>query len=246
MATTQKRNVYQAIAEVQAELAKEGISKDRPNQEQRYMFRGIDQVYNALAPKLAAAKLSILPFVEDRVEREYTTKRGTQMLHVTLRVRYDMICAEDPSTVHQLQVFGEGTDTGDKASNKALSAAYKYAVIQAFAIPVEGQDDADATTPEERAAPAKAAPPPPNVDSSTGEIVTISAEDAKNVQMAVKNAGIQEAPFFKWLKVPKGKYDQIPQAKLAKVQERLMEKLAEAKKTEEAKTADDLDDDIPF
>jgi hypothetical protein len=39
-------------------------------------------------------------------------------------------------------------DTSDKATNKAMSAAYKYAALQAFAIPTEGDNDADSHTPE--------------------------------------------------------------------------------------------------
>jgi hypothetical protein len=39
-------------------------------------------------------------------------------------------------------------DSGDKATNKAMSAAYKYAAFQIFAIPTEGNPDADAETHE--------------------------------------------------------------------------------------------------
>ena len=49
-------------------------------------------------------------------------------------------------------------DSADKATNKAMSAAYKYAAIQAFCIPTEGDNDADATTHE--VAPRQEAPPP--------------------------------------------------------------------------------------
>jgi hypothetical protein len=37
-------------------------------------------------------------------------------------------------------------DSGDKATNKAMSAAYKYAAFQAFSIPTESDNDADAST----------------------------------------------------------------------------------------------------
>ena len=39
-------------------------------------------------------------------------------------------------------------DSGDKSSNKAMSAAYKYACFLAFAIPTEGDNDADSHTHE--------------------------------------------------------------------------------------------------
>ena len=53
--------VYAAIAAVSAELATTGISKDRKNEQQGYKFRGIDDVYNAIAPLMAKHKLVILP-----------------------------------------------------------------------------------------------------------------------------------------------------------------------------------------
>ena len=39
-------------------------------------------------------------------------------------------------------------DTSDKATNKAMSAAYKYAAFQTFAIPTEADNDADGHTHE--------------------------------------------------------------------------------------------------
>ena len=42
-------------------------------------------------------------------------------------------------------------DSGDKATNKAMSAAFKYAAFQAFAIPTESDNDADSTTHEVKA-----------------------------------------------------------------------------------------------
>jgi hypothetical protein len=48
-------------------------------------------------------------------------------------------------------MIGEAMDSGDKSSNKAMSAAYKYAAFQAFCIPTEGDNDADATTHDVRA-----------------------------------------------------------------------------------------------
>jgi hypothetical protein len=51
-------------------------------------------------------------------------------------------------TTHTAATFGEAMDSGDKATNKAMSAAYKYAAFMTFAIPTEGDNDADATTHE--------------------------------------------------------------------------------------------------
>lgn len=161
--------VYAAIAAVTAEMAKEGIAKGRRNTQQGYQFRGIDDVYNALSPVLAKHKLCILPRVTERKVQERETQRGGVIFYVTVRVEFDFVSAEDGS-VHTVCTYGEAMDSADKATNKAMSAAYKYAAFQTFCIPTEGDNDADATTPEptkkvERK-PAKAEEPVEEVTSA--------------------------------------------------------------------------------
>lgn len=139
--------VYAAINKVMAEMAKYGISKDRKNQQQGYSFRGIDDVYNALCPAMATAGLCMLPRVLSRTTSERTTKTGGVLFYVIVEVEYDLVSSEDGSK-HTIRSIGEAMDSADKATNKAMSAAYKYAAMQTFAIPTEGNPDADAETPE--------------------------------------------------------------------------------------------------
>lgn len=139
------KKVYHAIAAVMAEIGTSGISKDRRNQQQGYNFRGIDEVYNALSPILAKHKLCILPRILSRSVVERTTQKGGVLFYVTVEAEFDLVSAEDGS-MHIVRTFGEAMDSADKATNKAMSAAYKYAAIQAFCIPTEGDNDADATT----------------------------------------------------------------------------------------------------
>jgi hypothetical protein len=139
--------VYKAINAVQAELARIGISKDNSNQQQGYKFRGIDDVYNALSPMLARHGLCILPRCTERLCVERTNAKGTALFYVTVRVEFDFVSSEDGSK-HTIVTYGEAMDSGDKATNKAMSAAYKYAAMQAFSIPTEGDNDADAHTHE--------------------------------------------------------------------------------------------------
>ena len=137
--------VYQAINKVQAALSKNGITKDRRNQQQGYNFRGIDDVYNALSPLLAENGLCILPRILSRQCEERKTAKGGTLFYVTVDAEFDFVSSEDGSA-HVVRTFGEAMDSGDKATNKAMSAAYKYAAFQAFAIPTEGDHDADAQT----------------------------------------------------------------------------------------------------
>lgn len=140
--------VYQAINKVQADLARTGISKARHNsQGAGYNFRGIDDVFNALSPLLATHGLCILPRMLTRTCEERTSKSGGNLFYVTVEAEFDLVASEDGSK-HTIRTFGEAMDSGDKATNKAMSAAYKYAAMQAFSIPTEGDNDTENHTHE--------------------------------------------------------------------------------------------------
>lgn len=137
--------VYISIAEIQGEMAKEGISKDNTNKQQGWKFRGIDDVYNAIAPKLAKHKVVIIPTAISRVYSERKSTSGSALFSVVERMAYDVVSAIDGSRFTMV-MDGEAMDSGDKATSKAASIAYKYACFQLFCIPTEGDNDPDATT----------------------------------------------------------------------------------------------------
>lgn len=139
--------VYSAIAAVMGEIAREGIAKSNRNQQQGYNFRGIDDVYNALSSVLARNGLLILPRVLSRETVERTTAKGSPLFFVTVEMEFTLVAASDGSA-HVIKTYGEAMDSADKATNKAMSAAFKYAAMQTFCIPTEGDNDADATTHE--------------------------------------------------------------------------------------------------
>jgi len=142
-------SVYKAINAVQADLAKVGIAKDR--RAPQFVFRGIDDVFNVLSPLLAKHGLCILPRVIEHQQTERQTAKGTVLFYTVIKVEFDFVAAEDGSK-HTITTVGEAMDSGDKSSNKAMSAAYKYAALQAFAIPTEADNDPDAYTHEVAAA----------------------------------------------------------------------------------------------
>lgn len=182
-----EKHIYKAIASVTAKLAREGISKGRKNEQQGYKFRGIDDVYNALAPFLAEEKLCILPNVQERLVVERVNQKGTALFYVTVKVDFAFVSAEDGSE-HHVITYGEAMDSGDKATNKAMSAAYKYAAMQAFCIPTEGDNDADAQThvvkPESFKSVAKA-----DADSLTATQVVRANEIADCVRAELNEKG---------------------------------------------------------
>lgn len=140
--------VYEAIARVSAQLAKDGIGKSRENKTQGFKFRGIDETLNALAPVLSANGLVVLPRMVSRHATERESRNGGVLFSVVVEAEFDFVAAEDGS-LHTVRTFGEAMDSGDKATNKAMSIAYKYAAFLAFCIPVEGMAaDADETVHE--------------------------------------------------------------------------------------------------
>ena len=114
----QPTGIYQAMAEILAEIP--SIGKDNKNKEQGFKYRGIDDVYNALHPLLAKHKVFMAPTVLSRASEERATKNGGALQCVTLSVEYRFFHADGSSI--SCTVMGEGRDTSDKATNKAMAA----------------------------------------------------------------------------------------------------------------------------
>ena len=138
-------SVYGAITAITAELAAAGIPKSRFNEVDEYKYRSIDDVLNRLAPLLAKHRLCVLPKVRKRQVTERLGENLQLLTCVALRVSFTLVSADDGSS-HAVEAYGEALDAGDKATAKAMSAAYKSAMIQAFCIPVADLEDADATS----------------------------------------------------------------------------------------------------
>ena len=137
--------VYAAIHRVAAHLAKSGLAKSQTNIVDGYSYRSIDDLIVTLAPLLAKHGICILPKVLERSASKHRNRAGEALLSVTLKVAFTISSARDGSS-HVVDAYGEALDPGDKATAKAMSAAYKSAMIQVFCIPVTGAEDADATS----------------------------------------------------------------------------------------------------
>jgi hypothetical protein len=139
--------VYAAIAAVTAEFAQASIAKVHRNEVDQYLYRSIDDVLNRLSPLLAKHSLCILPRAVERIVLDRQGLGEALLVNVTLRVVYHIVSAKDGST-HTVEVFGEALDTGDKGTAKAMSAAYKGAMLQTFCIPVSHAEEPDAHSPK--------------------------------------------------------------------------------------------------
>lgn len=127
------------------------VSKNQKNQAQGFKFRGIDQFINALYPALLKHGVFMTPRCTSETHELKDVTRGSGKAgvdkHVSIMMEYDFY-AEDGSKVTVGPIPGEGLDSGDKATNKALSASLKYALIQTFSIPTEDMAEADLDSPE--------------------------------------------------------------------------------------------------
>ena len=134
------KNIFETISAVMGEIG--AVGKDSKNQQQGFMFRGIDAVMNAINPALVKYHLFIVPEILEQTREERVNSKGTTLIYSICKIKYTFY-AEDGSSI-SATVIGEGMDTGDKATNKAMSIAFKYACFQVFCIPTEEMVDPDA------------------------------------------------------------------------------------------------------
>ncbi len=177
---TEPLNIYQALAEVMKKVS--SVAKRDRNQQQGFSFRGVDAVVNAVAPQLRKIGVIVVPLVEST---EYGTveigKNRTPMAHVSVTVTYRFY---GPDGTHiDCRVPGEAMDSGDKATSKAMSVAFRTALLQALCLPTD-EVDPDAAAYER--SPAK------TVEDYRAEALNLNAtkEDLKRLYREVSRAGM--------------------------------------------------------
>lgn len=134
--------IFRKIPEIMGKVW--SIGKDRENKEQKYKFRWIDDLYNALNKHLAEAGVFITSEIIERIRAERQTRNGWVLFYTSLRMKFKFF-APDGSFVEST-TEGEAMDSGDKSTNKAMSVAYKYALMQIFCIPTEEDKDPENDT----------------------------------------------------------------------------------------------------
>lgn len=135
--------IYEAISKTMKDIG--AVGKDSVNQQQKFRYRGVDAVMNALNPAMVKNGIFVVPEVIEQTREERQTKTGGNLIYSICKVKYTFF-AKDGSFVEAV-VIGEGMDSGDKATNKAMSIAFKYACFQVFCIPTEEMQDPDSETP---------------------------------------------------------------------------------------------------
>lgn len=136
--------IQEALAAVMRDV--QGVAKTDRNDHQKFMFRGIDAVLNAVGPALRKHEVIVLPELKlwsfDTVE---IGQKRTPMGHAIVHMIYRFVGPEGDELL--CSVPGEAMDSGDKAMAKAMSVAFRTALLQALALPTD-EPDPDASTYE--------------------------------------------------------------------------------------------------
>ena len=135
----EERKIIKALTNIINEIGAIGKNKKSPGV--TYAYRGIDDVMNELHPLLAKHGVVIVPEVVEQLRENRTTLKGNPIIYSIMKIKFHFI-AEDGSEV-VATIIGEGMDTSDKASNKAMAIAFKYACFQVFCIPTEEMAKSD-------------------------------------------------------------------------------------------------------
>jgi hypothetical protein len=176
----------------------EAIGKDKTttmNNGGNFKYRGIDDLYNAVHPILSRHGVFMTAEVVSKTREERVNKHGTVLAFTCLRMRYRFV-AEDGSEVCT-EAEGEGMDSGDKSSNKAMAVAHKYALLQAFCIPTQDLDDPDAQVHEVKSE--RRAEPTQQYDTENEREVQEGAQNWALKQMAIIDKAERLPDLIMWL-----------------------------------------------
>ena len=185
-----ENGIYKAISAVLSDVG--AVGKDGQNTFDKYKYRSIDAVMNAMHPAMAKHGVFVTPEVLELSREERSSKNGGVLIYSITKVKYTFY-TEDGSSV-TATVIGEGMDKGDKSMNKAMSAAFKYALFQVFCIPTDEFVDSETESPE------------PEKDHSNE--LCGSAELAVLEAMTKKAFNVEDVSkvFKTWPNITKGQY----------------------------------------
>jgi hypothetical protein len=188
MSETKNTSIYAKLGQVMKAI--KAIDKKQKNQQQGFMFRGIDDFMNELHDLLAEAGIIIIPSEKEHIQEQYTTKNGTAQFRTRLHMSFTFASTDDGSSV-TADGWGEAADSGDKGYNKCKSIALKYVLMQMFLVPTKDLADPEANTPE---------PVVVKAEDPDLELVLQLVKEAKSVEALTKvwndNAGMKSNKAF--------------------------------------------------
>ena len=114
------------------------VAKAERNTSQNFNFRGIDAVVNAVSPMLRKHGVIVYPNVLSYTRDQVTTTKGSAMNYITVHVSYTFMGPAGDSIT--CSTLGAAFDSGDKGEPKAMSVAFRVALLQALCLPTDEPD----------------------------------------------------------------------------------------------------------
>lgn len=187
-------NIHQRILDIMSEL--DYIEKGQARVNGQYRFVSHDQVSAKVHPLLVKHRVTIAPSVLE------CTQDGNR---TTVKIAVPFVNADNPSDFVCTEWYGQGIDSGDKGIGKAVSYAYKYALLKTFCLETGDDPDNNANAAYE---PAKCLEFDSMIPLEMGEkerakmkrFLTHSAQMLKRHEEDVKRDAVQRPEsFFKAL-----------------------------------------------
>jgi len=225
--------IYKAISSIMSEL--KAVGKNRQNKQQGFMFRGIDDVMNAINPALSKNKVFIVPEILEQTREERKSQKGANLIYSVCKIKYTFF-AEDGSNVQAI-VVGEGMDSGDKATNKAMAIAFKYACFQVFCIPTEEMSDPDSEVHNVK----------PKQEPQAASEDKISSKQFNDISQELLRTGVPEKTILGMFKVNKvSDFTQKQYDLCMNKFKKTPDKLQPAPETFDPQVPDEMPEELPF
>ena len=86
-------NIYEAIADIM----KQGysIGKDKYNNQQKFAYRGIDDVMNVFQPLMAERGIFVVPEVLEQNREERVSKSNNNLIYSVLKMKYTFYASDE-------------------------------------------------------------------------------------------------------------------------------------------------------
>lgn len=162
---TDKPTVHEAFSAVMADV--QSIGKNERNEQQRFVFRGIDTVMGAVGPKLREHGVVIVPEAQHVDAEMYETSKGTRMMRSVVLMKFTVYGPGGDSFAGVS--YGEASDSGDKGVTKAQSVAYRTFLLQSLTVPTNDPEP-DYEVHERGQQPQQAAPQPMTLEQADARI----------------------------------------------------------------------------
>lgn len=190
--------IYEALANVMDDV--QAVAKKDRNTHQNFNFRGIDAVMNAVGPVLRKHKVIVVPRLDGVTYEAVQTSTGKPATACRVQVAY-VFYADDGSHI-ETSVAGEAWDSGDKACPKAMSVAFRTALLQALCLPTD-EPDPDTQTYERAQQPRADHPTLEQLMDQLGDLVAKAREKGVEgdydtmIDWAAQSAGNARAAIAK-------------------------------------------------